>query len=169
MNSPKFDYEVNVQEIRGAPIGRFRYAANIVHLQRHDADGSVTQIQSPVIDCWGEDFQKAAEKARAKIDAWIAAQGSGSTGSLPTKNSSAVRAVLSGKALLRFVDRSWIDDLPVGPDLLARMAELEDQGMAGRALINELFGDYGAAPARDVTITWKDDDGREHEKRIYCD
>lgn len=79
MNSPRFVYEVDVQEIKGAPIGRFRYAANIVRLERRDADGSVTQLQSPVVDCWGEDFHKAAEKARAKIDAWIAAQGSAGT------------------------------------------------------------------------------------------
>jgi hypothetical protein len=151
MTSADFTYEIDVKEILGAPIGRHRYAANIINVERREADGPVVNLPSPIIECYGENFHEAGQKARAKMDAWIATQGS-----------------ISVTVEARLVD-GGAQDWVFGPSFLAKLSSLDVQGVTGKKLIHELLTDDWAAPPVVILISWTDANGRFAERKIPYD
>lgn len=148
MTSPRFVYDVNVSEILGAPMGRYTYAARILHLERHAADGAVTHPPAPFSECYGESAQAAAKKAHAKMDAWIAMQ--------------------SVRVEARLVDGGAMDWV-FGPEFVSKLKALEKDGLVGRALVHEILTDDWGAPPIVVTVSWTEPTGERVERNINYD
>ena len=75
MSNPKYEYEVEVEEIR-LLAGKYRFAAKPNYVIRRDSSGLVEKLPSPIGEQWGEDTDEAVAKVHAAMEEWIAERAS---------------------------------------------------------------------------------------------